>query len=259
MPAADLQNFWAGLEDLRRAPVTAPTSGMASFPVDESLAQVDYNNSFVPPELQGIFWLKDHPTKGHALFSFIGGDKIFDGNVGLDRPGLPGYVYASNVRPGVFAVIDNPENRSALAWFRDHGLEFAFPKFGSNKSLKPGDASYFNTHLNVWYKKFPLPAAISEGWNFWEMTKWQVDPKRKDDPAANLCFCSIIYDGPDELTRNNFGKFAYKFLRIVDGHGVPTRHWHDFKTLMASLNITRFVKLDSSISDSSIERVPLHV
>lgn len=258
MPAGDLQNFYADLETLR-APAVAPASGFTSFRVEESLDQVEHNNSLVPEELQGIFWLKDHPTKGHALFSFIGGDKIFDGNQGLDHPGSPGYVYASMVRRGTIAAIDNPGNRSALTWFHDHGLEFSFPKFGSNKSLKPGDASYFNTRLNTWFKKFPIPAAISEGWNFWDNAKWLVNPKRKSDPAADLCFCSIIYDGPDQLTRNNFGKFAYYFLRVADGQGKPTRHWQDFKSLMANLNITHFVKLDSSASDSNIQVDPFIV
>lgn len=257
MPAADLRKFWADLEELDEIPAVAPTSGLASFPVNESLSQVAYNTSLVPDELQGIFWMKDHPTKGHALFSMIGGDKVFDGNVGLDQPGE--YVYASNIRPGYLAVIDTPANRSTLLWMRDKGLEFTFPKFKSNHALFPGDASYFNTHLDGWFKKFPVPAAKAEGWKLWEQAKWELNPKRIHDPAASLCFCSVIYDGPDVLTRNNFGKFAYQFLRVVDGRGVPTRHWQDFKSLMASLNVTRFVKLDSSAADSKIEREAFYV
>jgi len=201
--------------------------------------------------MQGIWWNKNHPTQGHSLFSMIGGDAVFDGSSAVDQPG---YAYASFLQPRMIAVPDNVGNRSSIIKFHDLELEFAFSKFRGE--VKPGDSSSFNVKLKTWFKKFPIPAAELEGYTAWQMSKWQVNPKKWADPAAGLCFCSVIYEGPNEITRNNFGRFAYKIYRVADGNGSPTNHWFDFVAEMKGQAITRFVSL---AQDSEIEQMPTYV
>jgi len=68
----------------------------------------------------------------------------------------------------------------------------------------------------------------------------------------------VVYEGPNEITRNNFGKFAYKILRITDGNGQPTNYWSDFKADMKAQGITRFAGLIPD-DDSKLEQSPEYV
>lgn len=238
MNASDLRQFQQGLEQLVSGEYVSQTAGFTSFPVNEALSHMVVGKSG-PEEMQGIWWLKDHPTYGAMLSSFDWGTTTFHGNAGSDEPG---YVYASTVQPGTNAVPDNQGNRSQLGWLVDNGLAFSFSKW-NRASLYAGDASNFNTYLKGNYGKFPIPAAKAEGWTAWQQAKWVVNPKKLTDPAGLLCFCNVVYEGQNVITRNNFGKFAYQFLRVVDGKGEVTPFWQEFKSAMASLHIDSFVAI----------------
>jgi len=236
---SEMQQFWADVDELQEgAMVASPDQQFESFPVDEALARLHVNTTRVTPELQGVWWLQDHPTMGPSLLTMYGADKVFEGNIDTDPP-ESGFVYASLIRSRGMAAPDTGANRSRLSWFRKKGLEFAFPRF--NKSLVHGDHTYFNVHLDGIFRSHPIPAAIFEGWTFIRQVRWLAHPDAKTDPAQ--CFCSAIYSGENEITRNNFGSIAYKFHRVMDGTGANTPLWAKFKSEMNRRGITRMVTL----------------
>lgn len=250
LPDEELREFWTAMDtttprDLSDSP------NLVSWAVADTLSNMIVNNNLVAEHMQGIWWNKNHPTQGHSLFSMLGGDEVFDGSSAVDQPG---YTYASFLQPRMIAVPDDVGNRSDLMTYHDLELEFAFSKFRGD--VKPGDSSSLNVKLKTFFKKFPIPAAKLEGWTLWDMNKWLVNPKKKTDPAAGLCFCSVIYEGPNEISRNNFGKFAYKLYRIADGNGKPTNHWSQFVAEMKAQDITRLVALAQG---SRMEQTPTYV
>lgn len=183
MNASDLRRFHHGLEQMDGGEYVSLTAGFTSFRVGEALSHMVVGKSG-PEEMQGIWWLKDHPTYGAMLSSFAWGTTEFHGNAGTDEPG---YVYAATAQPGTNAVPNNQGNKSQLGFLVDHELSFSFSKW-NRAHLYPGDASNFNTYLKGHYGKFPVPAAKAEGWTAWEQTKWAVNPKKLKDPAGLLCF-----------------------------------------------------------------------
>jgi len=234
----ELREFWTVLDRLETPPNLSDSPNLVSWDVEDSLSTMIWKNDLLAENMQGIWWNKNHPTNGHGLFSMIGGTEVFDGSSAVDQPG---YAYASLVQPMMLGVPNDDGNRSNFVQFHDLELEFAFSKFRGE--VKPGDSSSFNVKLRTFFKKFPIPAAKLEGWSLGKMAKWLVDPKKYSDPAAALCYCSVIYEGPNEITRNNFGEFAYKILRVADGNGQPTNYWSDFKAEMKAQGITRLAGL----------------
>jgi len=251
LPDDEMRQFWTALDSLETPRNLSGSPNLVSWEVADSLSTMIWNNDILAEHMQGIWWNRNHPTQGHSLFSMIGGAEVFDGSSAVDQPG---YAYASMVQPLMIAVPNDDGNRSTLVSFNDLELEFAFSKFRGD--VKPGDSSPFNVKLKTFFKSFPIPAAKLEGWTLHDMAKWQVNPKKWTDPAAGLCFCSVVYEGPNEITRNNFGKFAYKILRVADGNGQPTNHWSDFKAEMKAQGITRFAGL---LEGGKIEQKPKYV
>eukprot|EP00327_Prymnesium_parvum_P017089 CAMPEP_0113256998 /NCGR_PEP_ID=MMETSP0008_2-20120614/15068_1 /TAXON_ID=97485 /ORGANISM="Prymnesium parvum" /LENGTH=507 /DNA_ID=CAMNT_0000105389 /DNA_START=7 /DNA_END=1530 /DNA_ORIENTATION=+ /assembly_acc=CAM_ASM_000153 len=244
MSQRELTNYWNALNQI---PSGAAEGGQltASFKTADIPSTINVNTTGVPPNLQGIWWWNEHPTIGQALFTFWGADKDFHGNAGV-TPASTGYTYVSTVKPRALAVPNTKANRSKLAFLTSYELEFALPYF--NDSTKPGAATPFNTHLDFPFRKFPLPAALLEGWDLNDQLKW--DPKESSDAAQ--CFCSMLMRPDGSIERHNFGRYAYSGYRLFDGKLKPTAHWPIFKAKMQQLGIDEFVTSEGSASRRAV-------
>lgn len=232
LSATELKAFWAELRALDEASTVSKKTPTSSFATADVLKQFAFETKGLQEGLQGIWWLHQHPTFGEAVFSFRGADKDFAGNAGKDLQST-NFSYISNL-PGASAVPNNPKNVSKMVWLHEHGLEYSLPYF--NSSTEVGDGSYLNVAMGGLYGKFPLPAGLVEGWTLSEFVEWQLHKGKSHDVAK--CFCSFYWTGPDHLTRNNFGRFAYGIFRIADGQGRATKHYASFLEATAAAGIT---------------------
>lgn len=244
LSAAELAAYWRQVKAFEDASTVSADTPISTFPSADVLKHFSFNPKGVQEGLQGIWWFHNHPTFGEALFSFRGADKTFEGNAGTNLASS-NYTYVSNVLAGGLAVPNNPKNVSKFVWLAEQGLEYALPFF--NSSVEMGAGSFLNTHMNGFYGKFPLPAALVEGWTLPQFLKWQKHMSESHDVAAAArCFCSFYWTGPDKIDRNNFGHFAYPAFRLVDGAGRATKHLASFLESTAAAGTTSFAVIAPS-------------
>lgn len=232
LSAIEMEAFWGDIRAFDEANTTSSKTPTSTFATADVLKQFTFETQGLQEGLQGVWWMHQHPTFGEGVFSFRGADKDFKGNAGKDLRSS-NFTYVSNL-PGATAVPNNPKNVSKLVWLHEHGLEYSLPYF--NSSTEVGAGSYLNVAMDGIYGIFPLPAAIVEGWSLVDMVKWEMHKGKSHDVAR--CFCSFYWTGPDQLTRNNFGRLAYSIFRIADGQGRPTRHHASFLDATAAAGIT---------------------
>jgi len=225
--------FWDGITVLKMG-TQVPLDTLVSFDVSEAYQHVKTNNSGVPVGLQGVWWWKQHPSLGQALFTFYSGQgKTFSGNEGEDKGN---YLYMSVVKPGAIVSPDTPSNRSGYSYFISYSLEMAFPQFNSTQPL-PGTGTYVNTHMSFPYGDYPLPASIAEGWNLEAALEWELE----HSTDAARCFCSVYMGKEDVVIRHNFGKYAYSGYRVVRGDGGMTPYWNEFVGVMKDAGIEKMI------------------
>lgn len=191
------------------------------------------NASGIDARLAGLWWWPDHPTFPNVVTSMFATTARFRG-WHYDSP--PGMVSPSSLTQPLALAVPSGLHEPLLLRLADFKLDFIFELPATGPNLTRGQGYAINTRMAWPFNKFPVPAALEEGFKP-KSPHWNHDHKDKAK-----CFCSVYAPGqPDVLVQHRFGKEAYWGYRIVDGYRGKTDKWDRFISQVGADSIETFM------------------